>query len=86
MDYKGAAIADIINPSNFIVLNNGAHTYVSDSTGLTSAPDITLAHIDIARDMVWDKIFETLDSDHYILKKGYRPDKITHNSANKLFN
>lgn len=78
LDYRGTFIADFINLSNFIVLNNGDHTYISDSSGNTSAIDITLAHINIARDIEWFKTFETLDSDHFVLRINYLTEKINH--------
>lgn len=78
IDTRGTIIADAINLSNFIVLNNGDHTYISDSTGNTSAVDITLAHINIAPDLEWIKTFETLDSDHFVLKISYRTNKISY--------
>lgn len=67
-DRRGQLIANSIINSNFIILNNGDHTYISDSTGHTSAPDITLAHTNIAYKMDWEKNFETLNSDHFISK------------------
>lgn len=64
MDNRGIAIADILNISNFITLNNGDHTYIKENG--TSAVDIALAHIDIASDCEWQKNFENLNSDHFI--------------------
>lgn len=77
-DTRGTTIADSINLSNFIILNNGDHTYISDSTGVSSAIDITLAHIDIAHNVEWTKTFETLDSDHFVLRISYITEQISY--------
>lgn len=82
IDFRGTFIADFINLSNFIVLNNGEHTYISDSTGNTSAIDISLVHLNIAHDFEWIITFETLDSDHFVLKMSYRTNKISYKINN----
>lgn len=63
--------------SNFIVLNDGDHTYISDSNGITSAVDLALPHINIAADFEWNKTFETLDSDHFVIRISYNTEKIS---------
>lgn len=68
-DNRGIAIADILNTSNFVTLNNGEHTYIKEDK--TSAIDIAIAHTDIAQDCEWEKIFENLNSDHFITQTYY---------------
>lgn len=79
-DNRGSIIADHITTSNFIVLNNGNHTFLSASTGQTSAIDITMAHSNISNDFNWTKTFENLASDHFILNSTYHTDKAKNNS------
>lgn len=66
-DTRGDTFAEIILDANFITINNGDHTFKSDSNGLTSAIDITLAHSTISNKLDWNRIFENLGSDHFIL-------------------
>lgn len=68
-DNRGIVIAEIISESKFITLNNGDHTYIKDPK--TSAIDIAMAHEDIALDCEWEKIFENLNSDHFITQTLY---------------
>lgn len=67
-DTRGDAFAEKFLDSNLIILNNGDHTYQSDSSVLTSAVDITLVHSHISYKFDWNKNFENLGSDHFILE------------------
>lgn len=71
IDRRGIVIADILNLSNFHLLNNGDHTFIKEN-GTTTAIDIAIAHIDIACDCLWEKTFENLNSDHFITQTLYR--------------
>lgn len=77
VDAKGEIIAELINESNFLVLNNEDHTYQSEISGKTSALDITLVHTNIARNFDWSKNFENLYSDHFIININYYTHKST---------
>lgn len=68
LDNKGSIIADIILNSNFMILNTGEHTFQSSATGQTSAIDVTIAHNSIANKISWQKSFENLGSDHFVIK------------------
>lgn len=81
VDNKGIAIADILNLSNFIILNNGEHTYIKNN--ITTAVDIALANIDIAHDCEWEKVFENLNSDHFITQTSYISKSINHSLSKK---
>lgn len=49
---------------------------------MTSAIDISLAHLNIAHDVEWTKTFETLDSDNFVLKISYKTNKVSYKINN----
>lgn len=62
-DRKGAIISETIVDSNFIILNNGDHTYQKLAKNYTSAIDISLVSPNLFSKITWQMDY-SLTTDH----------------------
>jgi len=62
-DPRGSLIENLIDETNFVVLNNGQPTY-THHTGSQSHIDLSIAHHSLATKCDWEVLDDTLGSDH----------------------
>lgn len=65
VDTRGKIIEEIILENNLILLNTGANTFISSSTGNFSAIDLTLMSTTISNNYQWEVLDDCYSSDHY---------------------
>lgn len=79
-DSAGNTLINAIDITSLVALNNGKPTHiVKPPSTLKSAVDVTLASPDIAPDINWDVVDESLGSDHFLITMQYHKFKIKEN-------
>lgn len=66
IDDRGVAISELISDSDFLVRNNGDHTFFRMYAGTyyESAIDVTIVSPDLAGIVDWERLIATIGSDH----------------------